>query len=585
MHTTTPPHANLSLKLMARVRQIEIDNFRCIRHLRWTPRSGINGLVGPGDTGKSTVLEAIDYCLGARRSITFTDADFHLLDETQPIRIATTVGDLPDTLLDLDVYGLFLRSFDAASATVDDEPSREHEPVLTFVLTVDASLEPTWFLHSNRAAALDQQRSLSWGQRVRLAPTRLGPGAGYHLAWRQGSLLSRLTSDLPDASTSLAAAAREARRSFGDQTGTELQAILAELSSAAEHLGIQVGDGFKAMLDAESVSLGRGTIALHTSAGVPLQCLGTGSLRLLVAALQQRLVNGSSILLVDELEHGLEPHRVARLLDALGAKDDTPQSQVFLTTHSPAAIRELSGGALFVLRVANNGDHTCTPVGSSDQVQGTVRRFPEALLSRVIVVCEGASEVGFLRGLDQHDDDNGQQTLAAMGVVVIDGGGDANVVGRASALQSLGFHTAILRDNDQGAPAGELEYVANGGRVFCWQPTHALEDEQFAELPEDAVHRLVDMAVDNVGEQTADAHVRSASNGQIGLQDCRGPLSTAHRQALGRAAKSKKGKWFKSVSEMEMVGRDVVGPALSAADTPLRQVVEALRNWARNAAI
>jgi len=147
---------------MPRVRQIEIDNFRCIRRLRWSPRPGINALVGTGDAGKSTVLDAIDFCLGARRSITFTDADFHLLDETKPIRIAVTVGELPETLLDLDVYGQFLRGYDAVTETVDDEPGRDHETVLTVVLTVDASLEPTWSLYSERAAAVDHQRSLSW---------------------------------------------------------------------------------------------------------------------------------------------------------------------------------------------------------------------------------------------------------------------------------------------------------------------------------------------------------------------------------------------------------------------------------------
>src|SRR5690606_151554 len=116
--------------------------------------------------------------------------------------------------------------------------------------------------------------------RGRLGPTRLGPGAAYHFAWRQGSLLSRLTNDLPNASTALAAAARQARRAFGEQTAPELQSTLDSIYEQAGRLGIKVGDGLRAMLDAESVALGRGTIALHSSDGIPLQCLGTGSLRL-----------------------------------------------------------------------------------------------------------------------------------------------------------------------------------------------------------------------------------------------------------------------------------------------------------------
>lgn len=390
---------------------------------------------------------------------------------------------------------------------------------------------------------------------------------------------------MPNASSSLAAAARDARRSFGDHAGEELQETLTALSATAQRLGIHVGDGLKAMLDAESVSLGRGTIALHTSTGVPLQCLGAGSLRLLVAGLQQRVAVESAILLVDELEHGLEPHRVIRLLDALGAKQQLPTSQVYVTTHSPVAIRELSGDALFVLRKTTTGDHACIGVGSAAEVQGTVRVFPEALLARAIVVCEGASEVGLLRGLDHYEHDQGRPTLMASGVVPVDGGGDSKVVGRASALQSLGFHTSILRDNDQGAPAGEGDYITAGGRVFCWQPTRALEDELFAELPEAAVHRLVEMAVDKVGEPTADDHIKSASNGALDLTACRGPLAAVHRTTLGRAAKSKRGTWFKTVSDMEAVGREVVGPALADSGASLRLAVEDLRAWARNDAL
>ncbi|MEE4431025.1 AAA family ATPase, partial [Klebsiella pneumoniae] len=79
---------------MALVRVLEIDNFRAVKALRWLPGAGVNCLIGPGDSGKSTILDAIDLCLGARRSLSFTDADFHALDFGHPIRIALTLGAL-----------------------------------------------------------------------------------------------------------------------------------------------------------------------------------------------------------------------------------------------------------------------------------------------------------------------------------------------------------------------------------------------------------------------------------------------------------------------------------------------------------
>lgn len=61
---------------MPRIRHLAIRNFRSIKALDWSPAPGINCLIGPGDSGKSTILDAIDLCLGARRSISFGDMDF-----------------------------------------------------------------------------------------------------------------------------------------------------------------------------------------------------------------------------------------------------------------------------------------------------------------------------------------------------------------------------------------------------------------------------------------------------------------------------------------------------------------------------
>jgi hypothetical protein len=44
---------------MARIRKIEIQNFRGIKELVWLPSAGINCLIGPGDSGKSSILDAI----------------------------------------------------------------------------------------------------------------------------------------------------------------------------------------------------------------------------------------------------------------------------------------------------------------------------------------------------------------------------------------------------------------------------------------------------------------------------------------------------------------------------------------------
>jgi putative ATP-dependent endonuclease of OLD family len=106
---------------MAIIRHLKIENFRSVRETEWCPRAGLNCLIGPGDSGKSTLLDAIDFALGARRSVSFTDADFYQMDTSNPITINVTLGELDDELKSLDGYGYFLRGFDHDSCVPTHE--------------------------------------------------------------------------------------------------------------------------------------------------------------------------------------------------------------------------------------------------------------------------------------------------------------------------------------------------------------------------------------------------------------------------------------------------------------------------------
>jgi putative ATP-dependent endonuclease of the OLD family len=136
---------------MARIRQITIENFRSIKKLTWSSSAGINCLIGPGDSGKSSILDAIDFCLGARRNLQFTDTDFHKLNVEEPIRVSVALGELDDTLKNLDAYGMYLRGFNSETGEIEDEPADGAETVLTLQLTVASDLEPAWTLVSERA--------------------------------------------------------------------------------------------------------------------------------------------------------------------------------------------------------------------------------------------------------------------------------------------------------------------------------------------------------------------------------------------------------------------------------------------------
>ncbi|MCE4223640.1 AAA family ATPase [Methylobacterium sp. C25] len=564
---------------MARIRHIEIKNFRCIQQLAWVPSAGINCLIGPGDAGKSSILDAIDFCLGARRSLTFTDADFYRLNVTNPIVITATVGELDDDLKSMETYGTYLRSFNAATGVVEDEPEAQAETVLSVRLSVGSDLDPVWTLVSDRAETAGQSRFLTWADRAQLAPNRVGGLADHNLAWRRGSVLNRLSDERPEMAAALADAARNARATFGDLADAQLGGTLRIVEATAQSLGIIIGEGLKAMLDTHSVSFSGGTIALHGADGVPLRALGIGSTRLLLAGLQRQAAQKATVVLIDELEHGLEPHRILRLLTSIGAKDAAPPLQAFITSHSPVAIRELRGDQLFVVRNIG-GRHEARTVGTADDVQGTIRLYPEAFLAPSIVVCEGASEVGLLRGMDLYRSALGEQSITAAGIAWVDAKGIAQVYGRASAFQRLGYRVAVLRDDDvQPEAAEEAAFLANGGAVFKWRDGCALEDEMFRCLSDAAVGSLLERAVELLDADLVDDHIRSASNGQHTFAACRVGLSLQTRETLGKAARSKKGSWFKSVTRMEEAARDIVFPNLATADEIFRNTISDIKQW------
>lgn len=571
---------------MAQIRKLEVRNFRSIRTLSWLPTPGINCLVGPGDSGKSTILDAIDLCMGARRTIQFTDADFTDLAVDAPIEITITLGGLPERLKTLDAYGLFLRGFDASSGEIEDEPQAGLEIVLCLRLTVGADLEPVWTLVSDRAAALGSERYLAWSDRQDIAPTRIGSFSDVNLSWKRGSVLNKLSEEKANASAILLAAARQARAQFGDTAADQLSEALAKVKEIADGLGIGDGKDLHAELDAHSVSVSAGTISLHNSNGIPLRGMGMGSTRLLIAGLQKEIAAGSAIVLVDEVEYGLEPHRIIQFLNALGAKDPNQSLQVFMTSHSPVVVRELGLMPLTIVRQGEDGP-ILKRAGDHPELQGTARLFPEAFLAKSILVCEGATEVGFVRGIDQWCDTQGKGTLHASGACLVDGGGGGEqMLSRAQAFCTLGYRSALFRDDDKRPPEGkETDFELDGGSVFTWRDGKKIEVEIFDSIPPDAVRPLLDIAFEEREERSVNDQLKTASENKVTLatvlaEVAASELSHASRHALGEA--SGKG-WFKNISTMERVARDVIAPRASKMDKDFLKSINAIRKWCLNA--
>lgn len=554
-----------------RLRHIEIKNFRGISHLDWTVTSDFVCLVGAGDSGKTTILDAITYALTPRWTLPISDADFRGGNPDKPIEIQVTIIDPPSELLPEEPkFGLFLRGW-SPSGELHDDPQEGDSLALTIRFTVDSALEPEWTVVKD---AVPEGKPIRSRDREKLKLFRVDEHSDRHLGWGRGSALASLTGDLDELSATLAAAHRLARQSFSERAPDRLREVAESAHRGARDLGVAAPDVFEPALAPEAIS--RRSSLVLSSAGVPATALGLGSRRLTALAIQEAQLNSRSVVIVDEVEHALEPHRLRYLLNRLkqavranDAAGGPSFGQVFLSTHSPLTLEELQAGDLHVVRAGQTTSQVTRVPDAFDSAahvppQAFVRSSAEALLARRIVVGEGKTEVGLFRALAVHWRKERDLSLAHLGTVPMLGGGDA-APGRAVGFARLGYPAALLLDSDKITPPALEEVAAAGVTIVQWAGSCAIEERLALDLTAQGFHELVCLAVKCLGMDVARSaipdlmgkHLPSGTGRLPGLGfnawlEIDGIAIEDFRRAFGRAAH--KGGWFKRIELGEQLG-------------------------------
>jgi hypothetical protein len=476
------------------VRRIEIQNFRGIKSLdfRVPPGKAFVCLIGPGDSAKSTILDAVHFTLGERWSLSLSDTDFFGGDVSEPLTIRVALGDLPSAIRGHDVLGLRLAGIDVEGEWRHD-PTNDVEPCVIVQLRVDDTLEPTWTVYR---PGDDDETPVRAGVRRKFSVFKIDDRVDNHLRWTSTSALTRLTDSSHGAAGTLAAALLAARAAAGQAITPALQVLTDAIAARLSELGSGAFPRLKPGLDT-SRSSSAGTLALFDGA-IPLTSFGLGTRRLAGIATQEMAAENKSIILVDEIEHGLEPHRLVHLLKHLHS--DLPQTQVFATTHSAVAVEQLNSTDLAVVRCVD-GDITCRFVPEDMQfAQATLRGGPSSFLARRVVVTEGKTEFGLLLGFVDYWDRQAAvaatPTSASSGVAITDGGG-SNAPNRAAVLAELGYETALFMDNDDRGVDDAVRVAAEKGVQICrWRLGFATEDELVTGLDPAGLTLLLAVAVE-----------------------------------------------------------------------------------------
>lgn len=531
-----------------RIRRLCINNFRGIREMDWSiPDKALLCLIGRGDSTKSTILEAIRRVFYPQWNLAFDDADFYQCTPEHNIRIELTVGRIPDEFRDLAAYGHWLCGWNLEALSSHDEPDDGLEDALRICLTVGSDLEPSWRVIRNQE---DEGVPFKVTDRARAAVSLIGTATDRQLTWSRGSLLSHLTGD-ETISSSLADAGRAAKAALEmhrNEQLTKFDEVAHMAETTARQLGVKIATAYKAQLDSDAINVRIGGLALHDGE-MPLRQLGLGSKRMLTTGLQKNNLRDPHITLFDEVEVGLEPHRVARLVHHL--KQDTT-GQYFLTTHSPVVLRELAVDDLHIVH-CNDGKTDIIAANKpalADSIQGNIRTGAEAFLAPNIIVCEGATEVGFLRGLDNYWVSKAKNPFAYQGVALFDANGARKVKGIAENLKGLSYHVSVLADSDapdQFSDADADNLRAENVTVTMWDGGLCIETRVFADLPWFGVLAAFEAAYAIHGDRDRLLNQVESKYGTGFRRDVAawtdGP---ALRAALGQAAKAS--EWFKRQS-------------------------------------
>lgn len=498
-----------------KLRRIEVKNYRGISNLVWCLDSRFSCLVGPGDSTKTTVLDALGCVLSPRFNLTFTDADFFDCDTTKPIEITAAVTELPEKLIEQSAHGMN-RSGIRSDGTLVHDPIDEDgvEECLLIRMTVDETLEPVWEVV--RPGDDDGYR-ITATERALLGFFRVGEFADTHLRWGRASALTGVTNSKTDAKYAVVEAQRQARSAIESLEGTPLHEAASIAQTEAARLGSAAFTKLTPGLDPR-VGSGSAVLVLHNGK-VPLTNFGLGSRRLTSLAIQDVAIKGRSIVAIDELEHGLDPHRLAHLVRYLRSQAENDDLQVLFTTHSPIAIETLGTKELFVVR-SEQGTTRILEVpedladADADTMQGVMRQRPSSLLANRVIVGEGATESGFVKQIlwDWDKERNGEKelTAVAVGVAVSDGSGDSQAPKRAKALASLGFPTMLVLDGDVSSNDAEVKAAEEAGvEIVRWPKDKAFEDVIVEGLPVEGVQSLVELAADEVSPESVLAAVAS----------------------------------------------------------------------------
>jgi putative ATP-dependent endonuclease of the OLD family len=468
--------------------RLTIERFRGIQALTWLPATGVNLILGGGDAGKTTILDAVALLLAPTNAASLSDADYFARTLADGFKIEAAMS-LPPALAAAQTIKPAWQWEWKNNALVVPAIGEEGPPGdLVYVLRVTGTPELELLYEILQPNGECDHLSVALRRAIGIIRLSGDDRNDRDLRLVQGSALDRLLSD------------RGLRSRMGNKLAqTDVEAELqAEARTALEELDASFkSKGLPHDLDlavtgAQGITITAliGLTADQRGVQLPLSNWGSGTRRLSALAIAEKNQNDQSITLVDEVERGLEPYRQRALVEKLqgGA------AQAFITTHSTSAVSAATACALWYL------DHVAS-IGLLDSAKVSAHqvREPEAFLSRFTIIAEGATEVGFLHVLLRRALG---APLSNYGILVSDGTGHETSLNLLEALSAGGLKFGGFVDNEGGRYPDRWQRIRErlGNLLFRWQEG-CLEENFIPQVPAERLPELISHPEDGPGNR------------------------------------------------------------------------------------
>jgi len=462
------------------IRRLRIDKFRGLKAFDWLPREGMNVILGGGDMGKTTVLDALAMLLSPTNGATVTETDYWQRETETDFVVEATVSLPVEAGIEDQRRMAYPWNWNGEEAVQpagkDGEEVEPEKPVYVIRVRGTTDLEPSWEVVQPDGST--EHLSVSVRRQIGLVRLSSDERNDRDLRLVYGSALDRLVAD------------NGLRARIGKQMAKVSLAneLLEESRIALEKLNEKMGDNrlptglSLGMTSGQGPSIGSliGLLALHEGKEIPLSSWGAGTRRMAALEVAAATAKHASLTTIDEIERGLEPYRLRKLLRIL----EETAGQVFLTTHSAVAI-ECVGKKGHLWYLDGKGRIGYLPSSKIAQQQ---RRDPETFLAKLAVVGEGKTEVGFLSFLlgkafagDPLDD----------GIRICDGQGNDAVLDLLETMAGANLECAGLVDDEGRSPARWAKLKSKMNGLLLQWPQAATEGAVIAAIPDAKLEDLI----------------------------------------------------------------------------------------------